>query len=86
MVELAKYLHEDIGRRDEAPTAKELREMIKSHETGAEDRRRICPMCSRLGERDFGDGDDFSTRGPAGTRLSGITRGVSQREQHRGWS
>ena len=30
--ELAKYLHEDIGKGEEIPTAKELKEMIKSHE------------------------------------------------------
>jgi hypothetical protein len=30
--ELAKHLHEDIGKREEAPTAKELKEMVKSHE------------------------------------------------------
>jgi len=30
--ELAKHLHEDVGRRDEAPTAKELKEIIRSHE------------------------------------------------------
>jgi hypothetical protein len=30
--ELAKYLHEDIGKGEEIPTVKELKEMIKSHE------------------------------------------------------